>query len=129
MTILTTRRLRLEPFDLTHVEGLNVINSDPEVMRYLTLRQNEAVARVELLNDVWGITHDGGGNVVDVIVASLRKKLGTSASVIETVHGHGYMYRSPRLLSGNAEADAAVGQQSSRTAGPIRTGLRARSKI
>jgi DNA-binding winged helix-turn-helix (wHTH) protein len=100
-----------------------------EVMRYLTLRQNEAVTRVELLNDVWGITHDSGGNVVDVIVASLRKKLGTSASVIETVHGHGYMYRSPRLLSGNAEADAAVGQQSSRTAGPIRTGLRARSKI
>lgn len=36
MTILTTERLRLEPFDDAHLDGLNAINSDPEVMRYLT---------------------------------------------------------------------------------------------
>jgi RimJ/RimL family protein N-acetyltransferase len=35
MTILTTERLRLAPFDDAHVDGLNAINSDPEVMRYL----------------------------------------------------------------------------------------------
>ena len=100
-----------------------------EVMRYLTLRQGEAVSRTELLNDVWGIKHDGGGNVVDVIVASLRKKLGASASVIETVHGHGYLYRSPGLSAEIAEADAAVRQQSSRTAGRIKTKRLARSRF
>ena len=98
-------------------------------MRYLTLRQGEAVSRTELLNDVWGIKHDGGGNVVDVIVASLRKKLGASASVIETVHGHGYLYRSPGLSAEIAEADAAVRQQSSRTAGRIKTKRLARSRF
>jgi RimJ/RimL family protein N-acetyltransferase len=35
MTILTTERLRLAPFDEAHLDGLNAINSDPEVMRYL----------------------------------------------------------------------------------------------
>ena len=34
------------------------------------------------------------GNVV-LVIAALRKKLGDFASVIETVHGHGYLYRSP----------------------------------
>ena len=68
-----------------------------DVMRYLTLRQGEAVARIELLNDVWGLKYDSGGNVVDAIIASLRKKLGDFAHVIETVHGHGYLYRSPVL--------------------------------
>lgn len=36
MTILTTPRLRLEPFDDAHLEGLFRMNSDPDVMRYIT---------------------------------------------------------------------------------------------
>ena len=72
-------------------------------MRYLTLRQGEAVTRIELLNDVWVITHRGSANVVDVIIASLRKKLGASAGVIETVHGHGYLYKSPGRSIDSAE--------------------------
>ncbi len=35
MSILTTERLRLEPFDDIHLDGLNAVNSDPEVVRYL----------------------------------------------------------------------------------------------
>jgi DNA-binding response OmpR family regulator len=70
-----------------------------DVMRYLAGRQGEAVARIELLNDVWGLKYDVGGNVVDAVIAALRKKLGDFASVIETVHGHGYLYRSPVLNS------------------------------
>jgi RimJ/RimL family protein N-acetyltransferase len=35
MTILTTERLRLEPFDDAHLDGLHAMNSDPEVMQYL----------------------------------------------------------------------------------------------
>jgi RimJ/RimL family protein N-acetyltransferase len=56
MTILTTGRLRLEPFDLAHVEELNLINSDPEVMRYLTGRRetlDETVAVVERVKARW----------------------------------------------------------------------------
>jgi len=36
MTILTTERLRLEPIVDAHLDGLQAINSDAEVMRYLS---------------------------------------------------------------------------------------------
>lgn len=36
MTQLTTSRLRLEPFAEGHLAGLNEMNADPEVMRYLS---------------------------------------------------------------------------------------------
>jgi RimJ/RimL family protein N-acetyltransferase len=36
MTILNTARLRLVPFEDSHLDGLNTLNSDPEVIRYLT---------------------------------------------------------------------------------------------
>ncbi len=38
MTILTTARLRLEPFDERHFDGIRAINSNPDVMRYITGR-------------------------------------------------------------------------------------------
>jgi DNA-binding response OmpR family regulator len=42
---------------------------------------------------VWGTEYNGGSNVVDVVVGTLRRKLGTSASRIETVRGVGYRLR------------------------------------
>ncbi len=36
MSILTTARLRLEPFADEHLADMNAMNSDPEVMRYLS---------------------------------------------------------------------------------------------
>jgi DNA-binding response OmpR family regulator len=51
----------------------------------------EVLPRDELLRLVWEIDFDPGSNVVDVYVASLRRKLG--ANVIETVRGRGYRLR------------------------------------
>jgi hypothetical protein len=81
---------------VVHGQVKDLTRKEFDVMRYLTLRQGEAVTRIELLNDVWGLKYSGG-NVVDTVIASLRKKLGKLAHVIETVHGHGYLYRSPAL--------------------------------
>ena len=36
MTTLATARLRLEPLADSHLDGFNALNSDPQVMRYLT---------------------------------------------------------------------------------------------
>jgi DNA-binding winged helix-turn-helix (wHTH) protein len=94
-----------------------------DVMRYLAARQGEAVARIELLNDVWGLKYDLGGNVVDAVIAGLRKKLGDLAGVIDTVHGHGYLYRNPALDSGSA-VKAPVPRQLERKAGPERISSR-----
>jgi hypothetical protein len=64
-----------------------------KVMAYLGQHEGKAVARASLLTDVWGYDYDGGSNVVDVVIRSLRKKLGSRASLIETVTGAGYRLR------------------------------------
>ena len=66
-----------------------------EVLRYLMERGGEAVKRGDLLDDLWGTGYEGGSNVIDVVVLSLRKKLGVRASAIETVVRYGYRYRAP----------------------------------
>jgi len=63
------------------------------VIEFLYRRPGEAVSRSSLLTHVWEQCYDGGGNVVDVVIRSLRKKLGEKASFIETVHGVGYRLR------------------------------------
>jgi hypothetical protein len=63
------------------------------VIEFLYRRPGEAVSRSSLLTHVWEQSYDGGGNVVDVVVRSLRKKLGEQSSIIETVHGVGYRFR------------------------------------
>jgi RimJ/RimL family protein N-acetyltransferase len=60
MTILSTARLRFEPFDEGHLDGLQAMNSDPEVQRYLSQRPETpeetlaAIARVKARWAAWG---------------------------------------------------------------------------
>jgi ABC-type cobalamin/Fe3+-siderophores transport system ATPase subunit len=63
------------------------------VMEYLEQRAGKAVPRIALLENVWEQHHDGGSNVVDVVIRSLRKKLGDKSSMIEAVQGVGYRLR------------------------------------
>ncbi len=63
------------------------------VMTLLESRNGEAVARDELLRQVWGHGHEGGSNVVDAVVRGLRRKCGRHADMIETVRGVGYRLR------------------------------------
>jgi len=56
MTILTTQRLRLEPFNDSHLDGLHAIDSDPEVMRYITGKpatREEAEAVITRVKTRW----------------------------------------------------------------------------
>ena len=82
--VVDDRRMPLTPLEFT-------------VLQYLMDREGQAVSRTALLDDVWHDTYQGGSNVVDVVVRSLRKKLGRRASAIETVSRLGYRYRSPLL--------------------------------
>jgi len=66
------------------------------VMEFLHNRVGKAVPRNLLLENVWEQTYHGGGNVVDVVIRALRKKLGDRASLIETVQGIGYRLREGR---------------------------------
>lgn len=56
LTTLTTSRLRLEPFNDTHFEGLFKLNSDPEVMRYITGKpdtRDDTIAMLERNKARW----------------------------------------------------------------------------
>jgi hypothetical protein len=64
-----------------------------EVLHYLSQNEGKAISRDQLLDDVWGQTYHGGSNVVDVVIRSLRKKIGTRSEMIETVRGVGYRFR------------------------------------
>jgi RimJ/RimL family protein N-acetyltransferase len=86
MTVLTTARLRLEPFTDAHVAGLNAVNADPEVMRYIsgqpeTLEETRAV--VERVKRRWAtigyawwafVEADGGEIVGSGCVQNLRRE-------------------------------------------------------
>jgi Transcriptional regulatory protein, C terminal len=64
-----------------------------EVLAYLVAREGTAVSRDELIVKVWGLKFDAGSNVVDAVIASLRRKLEDLAPAIETIRGYGYAYR------------------------------------
>ncbi|MCU6434415.1 GNAT family N-acetyltransferase [Undibacterium sp. Jales W-56] len=56
MSILTTPRLRLEPITDTHFDGLYAMNSDPEVMRYITGKadtRDDTFAMIERVKARW----------------------------------------------------------------------------
>lgn len=77
---LNGRRVQLSPLEFG-------------VMASLAARRGSPVSRADLLDEVWDTTHAGSSNNVDVVIRSLRKKLGPSAELVETVRGVGYRLR------------------------------------
>jgi DNA-binding response OmpR family regulator len=63
------------------------------VLNMLATHPATPVSRADLLREVWGTSYDGGSNTVDVVIRSLRRKLGAVADRIETVRGVGYRLR------------------------------------
>jgi hypothetical protein len=78
---------------------------EAQVLTYLRSREGQAVERAALLRDVWGYEWTGGSNVVEVVVSSLRRKLGDECG-IATVRGVGYRYgrASSTMLNGVSAA-------------------------
>ena len=60
------------------------------LLEYLMLNRGHCVSRATLLERVWSSSDAGNTNVVDVYINYLRRKLGPSGSLIETVRGQGY---------------------------------------
>lgn len=78
------------------VDGLRVEVSprEFELLHALVEAGGRTLSRAELLDRVWGIGFDPETNVVDVLVARLRRKLGPRGrDVVETVVGKGYRIR------------------------------------
>ena len=99
---LVAAELGMGKKDIVDLEGRSLILNGRRVpltrlefavVHYLHERKGKPVARACLIRDVWDHTYDVGSNVVDVVIRSLRKKLGKQSDMIETVTGYGYKLR------------------------------------
>lgn len=61
-----------------------------EILKFLILNRGIAVTREQLLNKVWGYDSESESRTVDSHILTLRKKLGDSGSLIETIRHVGY---------------------------------------
>jgi hypothetical protein len=64
-----------------------------EVLHYLREHGGTPVTRHAMLTDIWGHQTVVGSNVVDVVIAGLRRKLGRHGDMVETIRGVGYRFR------------------------------------
>jgi DNA-binding response OmpR family regulator len=95
-TELRAGDLVLDPATHEVRRGDTVIELTPRefsILEYLLSRLGEVVSKSELLEHVWDFDFDGGPNIVEVYVGSLRRKIDAPfdrASIV-TVRGAGYM--------------------------------------
>jgi DNA-binding response OmpR family regulator len=69
---------------------LDLRTQEFEVLYALARQDGRVLSRDQLLNLAWGYDYYGQTRTVDVHVAQLRRKMGDSATRIETVTGVGY---------------------------------------
>ena len=75
-------------------ERIDLSPKEFDLLRTLAEARGRIVSRTELLSVVWGISFDPETNVVDALVARLRRRLDrTGPQMIETVIGEGYRLR------------------------------------
>ena len=66
-----------------------------DLLAFLVRRPDEAFKREDILESVWNYPVDIATRTLDKHVETLRRKLGSSGSMIQTVHGIGYRLALP----------------------------------
>ena len=64
-----------------------------KLLLFLSKEVSKVYTRDEILNSVWGESIHVYSRSVDTHISKLRKKLGSKANSIESVHGSGYRFR------------------------------------
>ena len=78
-----------------------------KVLEYLMLHAGEFVSKTELTEHLYDEDADRDSNVLEVLVARLRRKLDPERTLapIETLRGRGYRFRFERPGSGSVQLD------------------------
>ena len=73
--------------------GVELSHRELALLEYLLRNPNRVVSRAQILAHVWDDNFDPVGNVVDVLVGRLRRKIGSADDppLIHTVRGRGYV--------------------------------------
>lgn len=93
--VLSIEELELNPLKHSVSRNGTPLKLTPKefaILELLLRHKGEVVTRTMITDHVWDYNFDGMSNVVDVFVASLRKKVDAKAKkkLIETVHGVGF---------------------------------------
>lgn len=93
--VLGISDLELDPIKHKIIRSGKSIKLTPKefsVLELLLRHKDEVVTRTMVIEHVWDYNFDGMSNIVDVFVASLRRKVDNKSKVklIHTVHGVGY---------------------------------------
>jgi two-component system OmpR family response regulator len=65
-----------------------------DLLGLLVEHPRQVLSKAQILDHVWSSSFDGGGNLVEVYISSLRRKIGRGrAPMIHTVRGLGYAIR------------------------------------
>lgn len=93
--LLSIDDLTLDPLKHTVHRSGTLINLTPKefaILELLMRHKSEVVSRTTIIEHVWDYNFDGMSNVVDVFVATLRKKIdaGHTTKLVHTIHGVGY---------------------------------------
>lgn len=94
-TSLQVEDLEVDPVKHTVKRGSKTILLTPKefaILEFLLRHGDEVVTRTQITEHVWDYNFDALSNVVDVFVATLRKKVdsGFKNKLIQTIHGVGY---------------------------------------
>ncbi len=71
-------------------EAVALTYKEFELLYYLMQNKEIVLSREQLMERVWGFDFEGETRTVDMHIKTLRQKLGSSGSLIETVRGVGY---------------------------------------
>ncbi|MEK7522516.1 MAG: response regulator transcription factor, partial [Patescibacteria group bacterium] len=93
-TTLQVENLEVDPVKHIAKRGNKTVPLTPKefsILEFLLRHQNEVVTRTQITEHVWDYNFDALSNVVDVFVATLRKKVdfGFKNKIIQTIHGVG----------------------------------------
>lgn len=79
------------------------------LLYYLMRRHDQVVSKPEILDNVWGSDFEGGGNVVEVYMGYLRRKIDTPFGLhtLATIRGMGYTLTSDRPAAAGSPAPSA----------------------
>lgn len=93
--VLEAGDLRLDSTDGRAWRGdtpLDLTSREMAVLEYLMRHVGEVVSKTEILEHVWDFAYDGGPNIVEVYVSTLRRKIDSpfGRRSIETIRGAGY---------------------------------------
>lgn len=76
-------------------EGIELTKREYDLLKYLLEHKNTAIAREQLMREVWGYDYIGETNVVDVYIRYLRQKIDDvyGIKLIHTLRGVGYIVK------------------------------------